>query len=206
MRFRAGAPWRVPERRTSSSRSRRWHTRTATLPRDTRRVVRHAGVGSHQEQRDFVGTRRAHRGRLTIKTHLVVGGKGYPCGGAGDHRVAVVAGRGGLEIVATGDPQPGNRNDCTVYRESGVDQQLAGGRGRRLPRRARGDHPVPQTRARRDLNTVHRRVRARVEHAIGQMKTWKILRVYLPSPLVKRGDHLWCLLYTAISGGDWSCR
>ncbi len=29
-----------------------------------------------------------------------------------------------------------------------------------------------------ELNTVHRRVRARVEHAIGQMKTWKILRDY----------------------------
>jgi hypothetical protein len=28
------------------------------------------------------------------------------------------------------------------------------------------------------LNTAHRRVRARVEHAIGQMKTWKILRDY----------------------------
>jgi hypothetical protein len=29
-------------------------------------------------------------------------------------------------VIATGDPQPGNRNDCTVYRESGIDQQLAG--------------------------------------------------------------------------------
>ena len=29
-----------------------------------------------------------------------------------------------------------------------------------------------------ELNIVHRRVRARVEHAIGQMKTWKILRDY----------------------------
>jgi hypothetical protein len=29
-------------------------------------------------------------------------------------------------VIATGDPQPGNRNDCTVYRSSGVDQQLTG--------------------------------------------------------------------------------
>lgn len=29
-------------------------------------------------------------------------------------------------VIATGDPQPGNRNDCTVYLESGIDQQLAG--------------------------------------------------------------------------------
>lgn len=29
-----------------------------------------------------------------------------------------------------------------------------------------------------ELNNVHRRVRARVEHTLGQMKTWKILRDY----------------------------
>ena len=29
-------------------------------------------------------------------------------------------------VVATGDPQPGNRNDCTVCRDSGIDHQLAG--------------------------------------------------------------------------------
>ena len=27
-------------------------------------------------------------------------------------------------VIATGDPQPGNRNDCTVYRTSGIDQKL----------------------------------------------------------------------------------
>ena len=54
----------------------------------------------------------------------------------------------------------------------------------RLPRRPRGDHAVPQTRARpdtdwqEDRNAVHRRVRARVEHALARMKTWKILRDY----------------------------
>jgi Helix-turn-helix of DDE superfamily endonuclease/Transposase DDE domain len=29
-------------------------------------------------------------------------------------------------VIATGDPQPGNRNDCTAYRDSGIDQTLAG--------------------------------------------------------------------------------
>jgi hypothetical protein len=26
-------------------------------------------------------------------------------------------------VITTGEPPPGNRNDCTVYRESGIDQQ-----------------------------------------------------------------------------------
>jgi hypothetical protein len=25
-------------------------------------------------------------------------------------------------VIATGDPQPGNRNDCTVYRDSGCER------------------------------------------------------------------------------------
>lgn len=29
-------------------------------------------------------------------------------------------------VVATGDAYPGNRNDCTVYRDSGIEQELAG--------------------------------------------------------------------------------
>lgn len=29
-------------------------------------------------------------------------------------------------VIATGDPQPGNRNDCTVYRDSGIADVLAG--------------------------------------------------------------------------------
>lgn len=27
-------------------------------------------------------------------------------------------------VIATGDPQPGNRNDCTLYRSSGIKNQL----------------------------------------------------------------------------------
>jgi len=29
-------------------------------------------------------------------------------------------------VIAIGDPQPGNRNDCTVYRDSGTKNTLAG--------------------------------------------------------------------------------
>jgi hypothetical protein len=28
-------------------------------------------------------------------------------------------------VIATGDPKPGNRNDCTVYRDSGIAEQFA---------------------------------------------------------------------------------
>ena len=71
-------------------------------------------------------------------------------------------------LIATGDPQPGNRNDCTVYRESDIDQQLAG-------RPVVADNPVHGqiTDRQEEPNVEHRRVRARVEHAIGQTKTWK---------------------------------
>lgn len=29
-------------------------------------------------------------------------------------------------VIAVGRPQPGNHNDCTAFRDSGIDQQLAG--------------------------------------------------------------------------------
>jgi hypothetical protein len=89
--------------------------------------------------------------------------------------------------VAVGNPLPGNRNDCRAYTESGVDQQCAGAavmadggyRGNpavimpyRNPRK--GQPLLPQWK--QDLNTVHRRVRARVEHAFAHMKSWKVLR------------------------------
>ncbi|BCJ30117.1 transposase [Actinocatenispora sera] len=89
--------------------------------------------------------------------------------------------------VAVGDPLPGNRNDCRAYTDSGVDQQCAGAavmadggyQGNpevimpyRKPRE--GEPPLPQWK--QDLNTVHRRIRARVEHCFAHMKSWKILR------------------------------
>ena len=81
-------------------------------------------------------------------------------------------------VVATGDPQPGNRNDCTVYRDSGIDQQLAGrpvladggyqaNTGVIMPyRKPRDGSELPHWQE--DLNATHRRVRARVEHAPGR--------------------------------------
>ena len=91
-------------------------------------------------------------------------------------------------VVATGDPQPGNRNDCTVYRTSGIDQKLAGRpvmadggyQGNPdviMPYRKPADGTL--TDWQEDLNAIHRKVRARVEHALARMKCWKILRDYL---------------------------
>ena len=39
---------------------------------------------------------------------------------------------------------------------------------------ADGERPLPDWK--QDLNAVHRRVRARVEHALAHLKTWQILR------------------------------
>ncbi|WP_203719491.1 transposase family protein, partial [Asanoa siamensis] len=89
-------------------------------------------------------------------------------------------------VIALGDPQPGNRNDTIVYRTSGIDRKLAGRpvmadgayRGNRdvvIPYRKPADgSELPGWK--KDLNTGHRKIRARVEHALASMKTWKILR------------------------------
>ncbi|SDM31506.1 transposase family protein [Allokutzneria albata] len=91
-------------------------------------------------------------------------------------------------VIATGDPQPGNRNDCTVYRDSGMKQALAGrpvmadGGYQGNPevimpyRKPRDGADLPDWKE--DLNTVHRSIRARAEHALARMKCWKILRDY----------------------------
>jgi hypothetical protein len=87
--------------------------------------------------------------------------------------------------VAIGKPLPGNAGDCRAYRESGVDRQCAGaaamadggyqGTGVIMPYRTLADGTaLPEWKS--DLNTVHKRVRARVEHALAHMTTWNILR------------------------------
>jgi hypothetical protein len=91
-------------------------------------------------------------------------------------------------VVALGDPQPGNRNDTVVYRTSGINRKLAGrptmadGAYRGNPevvipyrKPADGTALAPWQ---EDLNAVHRRVRARVEHTLARMKEFKILRDY----------------------------
>ena len=89
--------------------------------------------------------------------------------------------------VAIGTPLPGNRNDCRAYTESGVDQHCSGApvmadggyQGNReviTPYRKPGDgSELPAWKE--ELNTVHKRVRARVEHALAHMKSWNILRM-----------------------------
>ena len=91
-------------------------------------------------------------------------------------------------VVAAGDPQPGNRNDCTAYADSGVDKVTAGAHviadgayrgpncaGVIIPHRKKTkDEVLPDWKE--DHNRSHRRVRARVEHVFARMKTWKILR------------------------------
>ncbi|HEV2780878.1 MAG TPA: transposase [Actinophytocola sp.] len=89
--------------------------------------------------------------------------------------------------VAVGKPTPGNRHDCRAYTDSGVDQQCLGAhvmadggyQGNpevvmpyRKPRE--GEPSLP--RWKEDLNTVHKSVRARVEHALAHLKSWNILR------------------------------
>ncbi len=89
--------------------------------------------------------------------------------------------------VAVGKPLPGNRNDCRAYTESGVDAHCEGASvmadggyqgnpGVIMPYRkpSEGKAPLPQWK--QDLNTVHQRIRARVEHALAHLKSWNILR------------------------------
>lgn len=88
-------------------------------------------------------------------------------------------------VVAVGDPLPGSRNDCRAFTESGVDFTCRGvpviadggyqGTGLLIPhRRRRGQKALsPQQEAE---NKVHRKARARVEHALSRLKNWKILR------------------------------
>jgi hypothetical protein len=75
-------------------------------------------------------------------------------------------------VIATGDPQPGNRNDCTVYRSFGINQQLAdrpvmtGGGYQGNPevimpfRKPRDGTDLPDWKE--DLDATHRKIRARV--------------------------------------------
>jgi hypothetical protein len=90
-------------------------------------------------------------------------------------------------VTAVGKPTPGNRNDCRAYTDSGVNEQCRGATvmadggyqgnpGVIMPYRKprKGQPPLPQWK--QDLNTVHKSVRARAEHALAHMKFWNILR------------------------------
>jgi hypothetical protein len=91
-------------------------------------------------------------------------------------------------VIATGDPRPGSRSDCTVYRDSGIAETLAdrpvmadgGCQGNPevvMPyRKPRDGSELPDWKE--DLNATHRKVRARAEHVLARMKNFKILRDY----------------------------
>jgi hypothetical protein len=91
-------------------------------------------------------------------------------------------------VIAVGTPQPGNRNDTVAYRDSGINQQLVGrpvmadGGYQGNPevimpfRKPGGGQELPAWKT--ELNASHKRVRARVEHSLSRLKTWKILRDY----------------------------
>ncbi|MFF8503904.1 transposase [Streptomyces anulatus] len=88
-------------------------------------------------------------------------------------------------VVVVGQPLPGNRNDCTAWELSGA-KSLVGtatviadggyrGTGLVIPhRRGRGRTELPAWKD--EHNASHREVRARVEHVVARVKSWKILR------------------------------
>ncbi|SCF73968.1 DDE superfamily endonuclease [Streptomyces sp. MnatMP-M27] len=99
------------------------------------------------------------------------------------HQVAIDAAT--RLVVAVGRPVTGNRNVCKAWEPSGAKAAL----GRAIVIADGGDRGtgllIPHCRARgqtelsawkREHNTSHRKVRARVEHAFARMKAWKILR------------------------------
>ncbi|WP_412539698.1 transposase family protein [Longispora sp. K20-0274] len=89
-------------------------------------------------------------------------------------------------VVATGKPVRGNVNDAQAYRDSGAATQVERsgvvvladgayhGTGAIIPHRKRAGRPLLPTQE--ADNTAHRKVRARIEHVIGRLKDWKILR------------------------------
>ncbi|WP_051731716.1 transposase [Kitasatospora phosalacinea] len=99
-----------------------------------------------------------------------------------NHRVVIDAGT--RLVVVVGRPPAGNRNDCEAWEESGAEAAVGKtttiadgghpGTGPVIPhRRERGQTELPYWKEER--NTSHKRVRARVEHVLAGMKTWKIL-------------------------------
>jgi hypothetical protein len=96
-----------------------------------------------------------------------------------------------LRVIATSAGGPGNRNDVMHYRGSNIEalcnrhgRVLADGGYRGIAALTtpvfRGNRIVRDRAWRR-----HRRRRARVEHAIGRLKNWRVLRDHR-----RRGHHL----------------
>ena len=103
----------------------------------------------------------------------------------------VLVRRRDLEVIATAAGGPGNRNDPVHYRGSEI-QALCKRHGRVLADggyRGVSELVTPTFRGRRIVRDSswrrHRRLRARVEHAIGRLKVWRVLRDHR-----RRGCHL----------------
>jgi hypothetical protein len=90
-------------------------------------------------------------------------------------------------VVAVGDPLSGDRNDCRAFTESGVDQACEGAHvmadggywgspGVIIPYRAPSDGSDLPAWKQRLNKASHKRVGARVEHALVHTKSWNILR------------------------------
>jgi hypothetical protein len=96
-----------------------------------------------------------------------------------------------LRVVAIDGGGPGNRNDCIHYRTTTVEQACRH-HGRVLADGAyRGIRELVTPRFERNRIVrdtgwrLHRRRRARVEHAIARLKDWRVLRDHR-----RRGRHL----------------
>ncbi|MGV9885052.1 transposase family protein [Streptomyces sp. NPDC003006] len=87
-------------------------------------------------------------------------------------------------MIATARPVPGTTADAHAWRASGLTEQCAGvtllgdgaylNCGMAVPHRKRPRRALLA--GEEDDNAAHRKVRARVEHVIGRMKNYKILR------------------------------
>ena len=88
-------------------------------------------------------------------------------------------------VIAVGQLQPGNRNDCTASTDSNIHRAAARatgladggypGTGLLIPHRRQVGQPGLPTGKDRDP-TLHRKLRGRVEHTFARRKTCKILR------------------------------
>jgi hypothetical protein len=87
-------------------------------------------------------------------------------------------------VIAAARPVPGTTADAHAWRASGLSRHCEGvtvlgdgaylNCGMAVPHRKRPGRALLQ--AEEDDNAEHRRVRARVEHVIGRLKNYKILR------------------------------
>ena len=96
-----------------------------------------------------------------------------------------------LAVIASVAGGPGNRNDVVHYRGSTIERLCKTHRGVLADGGYRGiaELRTPRFRKNRIVRDrawrVHRRRRARVEHAIARLKDWRILRDHR-----RRGHHL----------------